>query len=169
MEKSFEVRGQLHKIRIAGKGDPVQATIDDREVSLSLRRVDEHEWIALVDGRQERLFVARTRKGTTFVKRGGRTYVLAPAEESHGGAGAGAEGQADGRLTAVMPGKVIKILVEQGQQVAKGDPVLILESMKMETTQEAPFAAEVVEINAAAGEQVDAGHVIVRLEPLADA
>jgi biotin carboxyl carrier protein len=168
MEKSFEVQGQLHKIRIAGEDDPLRATIDDREVSLSLRRVTEHEWIAYVDGRQERLFVARTREGTTFVQRGGRTYVLTQVEESHGGAGAGADGEADGRLIAVMPGKVIKILVEQGQKVAKGDPVLILESMKMETTQEAPFAAEVAEINAAAGEQVDAGHVIVRLEPLSD-
>jgi biotin carboxyl carrier protein len=167
MEKRFEAHGQLHKIRITGKEDPVRAAIDDREVSLSLRRVSEHEWIALVDGRQERLFVGRTREGVTFVKRRGRTYVLTPAEESHGVTAAGAGGEADGRLTAVMPGKVIKILVEQGQRVAKGDPVLILESMKMETTQEAPFAAEVVEINAVAGEQVDAGCVIVRLERLA--
>ena len=58
--------------------------------------------------------------------------------------------------------------VAVGDLVAAGAPVLVLESMKMETVLRAPFAARVRELLAMTGSQVETGAPLVRLEPVAD-
>ncbi len=62
-----------------------------------------------------------------------------------------------GRLTAPMPGKVVAVLVSQGQEVKKGDPLVIMEAMKMEHTIAAPHDGLVDEILYAVGDQVADG------------
>ncbi len=71
---------------------------------------------------------------------------------------------ATGSLAAPMPGKVIRVLVETGAKVQKGEPLLILEAMKMEHTITAPASGVVREILFAAGEQVLEGAELIRLE-----
>ncbi len=71
---------------------------------------------------------------------------------------------ATGSLAAPMPGKVIRVLVETGAKVQKGEPLLILEAMKMEHTITAPANGVVREILFAAGEQVLEGAELIRLE-----
>jgi len=63
-----------------------------------------------------------------------------------------------------MPGKVIQVMVEVGARVKKGQPLLILEAMKMEHTITAPADGVVKEINFAAGEQVLEGAELITLE-----
>lgn len=63
----------------------------------------------------------------------------------------------DGRLTAPMPGKVIAVLVEPGQQVEAGAPLMVMEAMKMEHTIGAPASGVVGEILYAVGDQVADG------------
>jgi 3-methylcrotonyl-CoA carboxylase alpha subunit len=63
-----------------------------------------------------------------------------------------------------MPGKVIQVMVEAGARVKKGQPLLILEAMKMEHTITAPADGMVKEINFAAGEQVLEGAELITLE-----
>jgi 3-methylcrotonyl-CoA carboxylase alpha subunit len=69
-----------------------------------------------------------------------------------------------GLLTAPMPGRIIKVMAQAGRKVAKGDPLLILEAMKMEHTITAPVDGVVKELHYAAGEQVLEGAELIRLE-----
>jgi len=69
-----------------------------------------------------------------------------------------------GLLTAPMPGRIIKVMAQAGRKVAKGDPLLILEAMKMEHTITAPADGVVKELHYAAGEQVLEGAELIRLE-----
>ncbi|HZE59046.1 MAG TPA: acetyl/propionyl/methylcrotonyl-CoA carboxylase subunit alpha [Burkholderiales bacterium] len=69
-----------------------------------------------------------------------------------------------GSLAAPMPGRVIKLFVEAGAKVKKGQPLLILEAMKMEHTITAPADGTVQEIHYAAGEQVPEGAELIRVE-----
>jgi 3-methylcrotonyl-CoA carboxylase alpha subunit len=62
-----------------------------------------------------------------------------------------------GRLTAPMPGKVVAVLAEKGRQVKKGDPLVIMEAMKMEHTIAAPGDGMVEDILYAVGDQVADG------------
>jgi 3-methylcrotonyl-CoA carboxylase alpha subunit len=62
-----------------------------------------------------------------------------------------------GRLTAPMPGKVVAVLAKQGQDVKKGEPLVIMEAMKMEHTIAAPHDGTVDEVLYAVGDQVTDG------------
>ncbi|MBR7780580.1 acetyl/propionyl/methylcrotonyl-CoA carboxylase subunit alpha [Undibacterium luofuense] len=62
-----------------------------------------------------------------------------------------------GRLTAPMPGKIVAVMTEKGRAVKKGEPLLIMEAMKMEHTISAPHDGEIAEILYAVGDQVSEG------------
>ncbi|NHH84481.1 acetyl/propionyl/methylcrotonyl-CoA carboxylase subunit alpha [Burkholderia gladioli] len=72
-----------------------------------------------------------------------------------------------GRLTAPMPGKVIAVLVEAGQKVEAGAPLIVMEAMKMEHTIGAPSAGVVAEVLYAVGDQVADGAQLITLETAA--
>jgi propionyl-CoA carboxylase alpha chain len=71
-----------------------------------------------------------------------------------------ADAVASGSLLAPMPGTVVSVLVEAGQQVEAGQPVLVLEAMKMQHTVRAPGPGTVTEIDVRPGAQVAAGEVL---------
>ena len=68
-------------------------------------------------------------------------------------------------ITAPMPGLVKAIFAKSGQAVCKGDPLTILEAMKMEHTLVAARDGTVSEVCVNANDQVEAGAYLVRLEP----
>ncbi len=75
-----------------------------------------------------------------------------------------AEAVASGSLLAPMPGTVVSVAVEAGQQVEAGQPVLVLEAMKMQHTVSAPHSGVVSEIDVKPGAQVAAGEVLAVVE-----
>ncbi|MES2019467.1 MAG: acetyl/propionyl/methylcrotonyl-CoA carboxylase subunit alpha [Pseudomonadota bacterium] len=95
------------------------------------------------------------RDGEIFhVFTGGRHFVLNYNDPM---AHAGETEAAGGRLTAPMPGKVVAVLASKGQEVKKGDPLVIMEAMKMEHTIAAPSDGLVEEILYQVGDQVADG------------
>lgn len=68
------------------------------------------------------------------------------------------------KITAPMPGTILKINVEEGKQVKKGEVLLILEAMKMENEIVAPKDGRVVSINVSKGTKVNAGDLLVSME-----
>ena len=72
--------------------------------------------------------------------------------------------QGDGAITAPMPGLVKQVFVQAGQEVAAGDPIVILEAMKMQHTLCADHAGRVENLTAMQDQQVDAGVVLAVIE-----
>ena len=70
-----------------------------------------------------------------------------------------------GSLLAPMPGLVLRVLAEPGAVVTAGQPLLVLEAMKMEQIVSAPADGVLAELRAKAGEQVSTGQVLAVLEP----
>ncbi len=79
----------------------------------------------------------------------------------------GVEEAPGGTLQAPMPGKVIDVKVKDGEKVRRGQPVVVLEAMKMEHTIAAPSDGTVKKVKFAAGELVDEGVELVEFEPAA--
>ena len=71
---------------------------------------------------------------------------------------------AGGGCTASMPGKIIQVLVSEGDSVVKGQALVVMEAMKMEQTMTAPSDGEVTAVRVAEGDQVDAGAALVVIE-----
>jgi biotin carboxyl carrier protein len=67
-------------------------------------------------------------------------------------------------LKAPMPGLVLEVLAAPGQEVKKGDALLVLEAMKMENVIKAPSDAVVKEVNVAPKEAVEKNHVLITFE-----
>jgi 3-methylcrotonyl-CoA carboxylase alpha subunit len=63
-----------------------------------------------------------------------------------------------------MPGKIIQLLVKPGEAVKKGQPLAVLEAMKMEHTLSAPADAKVASVEVSQGDQVNDGAIVVRFE-----
>ena len=78
-------------------------------------------------------------------------------------AGAAASGS-DGKVRATMNGRVVAVLVKNGEHVAAGQPVMTLEAMKMEHVHTAPVAGIVSAIDVAEGEQITTGKIVVEIE-----
>ena len=73
--------------------------------------------------------------------------------------------QISGTVLATMTGRVIQILVKPGDQVNKGDPVVVLEAMKMEHSLTAPVTGQVGTLDADLNQLVEQGHIVATIEP----
>ena len=120
------------------------ATVDGKNVTVEVS-ADGKEYTAKVNGKSFKVAVAE-----------GAAAPAAKAAASAGGAAAD--------LTAPMPGTVIKVLVAEGDEVAEGQTVVVMEAMKMETEIKAEKAGRVAQIVAAQGAVVAAGDVLVKIE-----
>jgi geranyl-CoA carboxylase alpha subunit len=70
----------------------------------------------------------------------------------------------DGKVRAAMNGRVVAVLVKQGERVAAGRPVMTLEAMKMEHVHTAPISGTIAAIDVVEGEQVTTGKIVVEIE-----
>lgn len=71
----------------------------------------------------------------------------------------------EGEVGATLSGSVVKILAEKGQKVKKGDPIMVTEAMKMETTMTAPIDGTVATIETKAGSRIESGDLLMIIEP----
>jgi acetyl/propionyl-CoA carboxylase alpha subunit len=157
---SYTAAGEQYDVAYRVLGDTVQASVNGVPLGQTLRHIAGPDRVDLeIDGIRRVYRVHRVGPGTyvdasdgssalTEVPRFGDPDKPAPA----------------GSLLAPMPGLVRRVLVEVGAVVTVGQPLLVLEAMKMEQTVAAPAAGLVTELRAKAGEQVAAGQVLAVVE-----
>jgi acetyl-CoA/propionyl-CoA carboxylase biotin carboxyl carrier protein len=134
-----------------GDGEPVAARAELRDPGAAAGNGGAAELLLTYGGRTLRFSFARDGK-TTWLGRDGRTWALSvePAVTTR----AGAAGGTDGTIRSPMPGTVIAVRAAEGEAVAKGDPVVVVEAMKMEHAVTAPIDGTVTAVNVKAGQQV---------------
>ncbi|MDQ3956992.1 MAG: ATP-grasp domain-containing protein [Actinomycetota bacterium] len=133
---------------------------------------------------QEPSFVAGTHDTTTVETGGVLDALSVPAEEARdvlmvsgrpvrlwnpamaaSAAAAIHDLASGGDLVAPMQGTILKVLVAAGDSVVAGQPLIVLEAMKMENSIAAPLAGTVAEVNVAPGETTGAGQLLARVVP----
>ena len=88
--------------------------------------------------------------------------AAAPAPAPAAAPAAGSAGSVE--ITAPMPGKILSVKASVGQEVKKGDVILLLEAMKMENEVVAPQDGKVASINVASGAMVESGDVLATMD-----
>ncbi len=152
------LRGAAYRLTVAEIG-PARYRVgfvggdDVRTVDAVLERFDGHTGQLHLGGGRYRL-VLGTHASTHLVEVDGVTHRVGRDE--------------GGIVRSPAPALVVATPLVAGDKVEAGDPVLVLESMKMETVVRAPFPARLKESLVAVGSQVETGAPLLRLEPLGD-
>ena len=104
--------------------------------------------------------------GATEVIVNGQRIAVAIQDPKRLSHNAGAAGQAGGRavLTSPMPGKVVRVMLAAGAEVAEGQGILVVEAMKMQNEVQSPKAGKVTELKVIEGQTVNAGEVLAIVE-----
>lgn len=114
-----------------------------------------------LDGRRYPVFGVR-RRDSLLVAVGPASFEFKAAEAS---SRRRARGLAAPEIVAPMPGKILKVLVRDGDLVEAGQALIVLEAMKMETTLAAESAAVIKRVRVEVGQSVDHGAVLIELSP----
>ena len=161
MEKLI-INGEEHEVDGAGLSDGKgQITVDGTTREVEVLGVYPDRLLLSVDGRVRTLFVTATEQGTWVGSEGQVRLVSRPVRARRGAGGAG---EGDQIVTPTFPASVVRVLVEAGQQVEKGQAVVVVSAMKMEMTLTAPYAGTVSAVNFAEGEQAKPGDKLVEIE-----
>ncbi|MDA0563879.1 ATP-grasp domain-containing protein [Streptomonospora sp. S1-112] len=154
----LKLHGVGHRVRVARVGAHrfrvgVEAGADVRTADVELERFDRHTGRITVNGARYRL-VTGTHGPIHRIEVDGVVHRVSRDE--------------GGVLRAPAPALVVAAPLEAGAEVEAGAPVLVLESMKMETVLRAPVKARLKEYSVSVGSQVETGAPLLRLEPLTD-
>jgi 3-methylcrotonyl-CoA carboxylase alpha subunit len=161
----FRSGARLASIEVGPAPDGVRVALDGAPLAVELLGAKCGELELRIDGRRRRAYVAQD-GAVARVCLDGRVFAFV----RHTGDEEVAEALVgDPRVTAPLPGKVVKVLVVPGQSVTAGEPLLILEAMKMETEIAAPLSGKVASVHVPAGGTVALGDPLVDIAPPAAA
>jgi biotin carboxyl carrier protein len=113
-----------------------------------------------IAGRRHRFYALRGRDSIA-VWLDGRTYHVPLMEGNRAAHGPASQ---TGEVSAIMPGKLLRVNVSAGETVTEKQIVAVMESMKMETALHAPKAGRVSEIRSRPGQVVDVGEIILVID-----
>jgi acetyl/propionyl-CoA carboxylase alpha subunit len=158
------VGGRAHRVEVTGGKGRYTVAIDGRPLAVDWRPVGGPFVSLLVDGRSHDVGLER-RPGGYRVLVGSHDFaveLLAPTRGDVVAARPAPAGPA--RLLAPMPGRVVRVLAEPGQEVEAGQGLVVMEAMKMENELRSPRAGRVVEVHARERQAVETGSLLVVVE-----
>ena len=158
-----ELDQQTHRIEVHPAGESLfTVEIDGIPRIVDSRRIGQTTYSLLIEGRS--VVAEVSADGDQFmVSIGGEVFRVRLADERRRQVMLGQPEEEKGRreIRALMPGKVVEVLVEVGDTIVRDQGLVIVEAMKMENEVKSPSAGEVQEILVEAGKTVEAGQVLV--------
>jgi 3-methylcrotonyl-CoA carboxylase alpha subunit len=160
-EALFRDGAEERKVTATGRSGDWLLQIGERPIVASGELRPDGALSVVVDG-VGRQFVVLDHGFETAVFLDGETWRLVELDPLAPGGG---EDPTAGRLTAPMPGRVTQLMVEPGSQVRRGEPLMIIEAMKMEHTVAAPVDGVIEAVRFALGDLVEEGAELITLAP----
>ncbi len=173
-----EINGRNRRVEVTRHGQAFEVSVDGRRQAASVSQVNGTWSLILSDvpaagatghvaQRSHEVSIGESATGGVIVHVNGRLIeaTVAGAQGSWARRGdAAAGGKGPQKIVAPMPGKVVKVLVKVGDEVAAKQGVVVVEAMKMENELKSARAGTVKEVKAVEGTSVEAGSVLVIVE-----
>jgi len=157
----YSVNGEQIAVQIERDADAYRVMIGEREYHIAHHSRTKGILAFTMDGQHRQVAVAHGENAADRqVWFDGQSWVVEkidPRQSRRRGSGE----SESGALAASMPGQVREILVAEGESVAQGDPLVLMEAMKMEMRITAPTDGVITAINCAVGDVVARGAVLV--------
>jgi biotin carboxyl carrier protein len=156
------IAGKVRVVEVARVEQAWTVRLDGKELDASVVEVSPNTFSVLLNGESHQIRIAPRADGTLTLHTGLAEYhaeVNDPRQwrgRKHGAA----EVQGRQQITAPMPGKVVRLLVEEGDEVQAGQGLLVVEAMKMQNEVRSPKAGRVEKLLAKENQAVNAGDVL---------
>ena len=163
MKYEIVINGARRNVEFTAPADGashVTFTVDGRPVEADAVRIARGAYSVLLGGRSLEVTAEETSDGL-LLRTNGREFLvdIIDPRSWRRGRGAGIELEGRQQLVAPMPGKIVRVLVEAGQQVTAGQGLLVIEAMKMQNEIRSPKSGTVEKL-AREGQTVNAGEVL---------
>lgn len=167
----------------------VEIKIGDRVAWVELISQDENMLEVMVDNKKYKVDLMHTADGTFSILEGGHSYDIELVAQNHPkkytaytlyeeynlevidaearylmNRGANGFGKSDNKITSPMPGKVVKVLVNEGDEINEGETAIIISAMKMESEYKAPMTGKVKKVHVNDGDTVEGNQMLIELE-----
>jgi 3-methylcrotonyl-CoA carboxylase alpha subunit len=156
----YQVGSAIKTVRIERNVDSYTISVDEKTYTVEVDRLAPGECIFRVDGQPRRAHVASD-KQNAYVAINGEAYTLTRVDTTK--AKRRTTSASENSLTASMPGQVVRILVNEGDHVERGQPLILLEAMKMEIRITAPHDGKIARVMCSAGQIVERGQPLIEL------
>lgn len=164
MTYEVTIEGRTRTVVVeSAAGGLFRVTVDGEPCTIDLQRPTPEAWQMLIDGESWEAGCVPHEGGYLVDVRGVATQVEVVDPRRRplklGGSAAG------GLIVTQMPGRIVRVMARPGDPVRKGQPVLVIEAMKMENEVKAPIDGTVAEILVTEGQAVESGTKLARITP----
>ncbi len=174
MKRTLTIGDETHELEIHRHHGNLVMVWDGEDIPLDLVKVEPTSYSIIMDGHSVGVNIDRIRTidpdlhgFRASMYDGAYDFTLQdPHKTLLASAMARAKLAGDGLMKALMPGKVVKLFVEEGETVEEGQPVLILEAMKMQNEYVAPMNAKVVRVHVEEGVTLEINSPMLSLVPV---
>jgi biotin carboxyl carrier protein len=167
MEYQFTIDQVNYTVNIQPTSDGhYKADISDKAFELDLIPVSEDQFLLSLGNKSVTVFFAREDQKVVLSINGQQFDVALSRDRGKDSRQLSVQdkAQVDKKVTAPMPGRILKILVSEKQSVKVHQPLFIVESMKMENEVQSPKASKVVKINYKENDLVSVGDPVIELD-----
>jgi len=163
MEYKLKINDESKTIETTPEGDnALKVSTEGEDINVTYTLVSDHQIHLTINGGNVNAFVMDGPDGKTVLING-VAYLVEDAQiirtKKKGGSS-----QTPTEVTPATPSVVISVPIKAGDRVKKGQGVVVLSAMKMETTLTAPFDGTVTQVNVAEGESVSPGQILVDIQ-----
>jgi biotin carboxyl carrier protein len=173
MKRTLVIADETHELEVRRAGGTTVMVWDGEEYPFDIFKVEPTSYSVIMAGHSVGVNIDRIRNTDpdlhafrASVYDGAYDFTLQdPHKTLLAAAMARGRKGACGLVSALMPGKVLKLLVQPGEPVEEGQPILILEAMKMQNEYTAPMAGTVRQVHVEEGVNVEINSPMVTLQP----
>lgn len=164
MKLAAMIGDRLHEIVIERRDAVFVVSVDGQQFEADARKLQGDYYSILMKGRSYAVSVEAD--GDAYcVRHGAAKQIVTLTDPSRRAREGGlAAGRGPTSVTSAMPGKVVRVLVREGDEVQVGQGLVVVEAMKMENEIASPKAGRVVAVRVEAGRPVEAGATLVVVE-----
>jgi acetyl/propionyl-CoA carboxylase alpha subunit len=168
MKLIAELKEDQYQIHIKRNGSEITAEIDGRVYELEASEPEANVYLLKMDGQIIEVFVSpgESLDQPFQVRTGNNDFEINLIDPRNLRSTLASGGATDGivEIKTAMPGKVVRVLMKEGEEVQSGQGVIIVEAMKMQNEMKSPKDGHIKEIKVDEGDTVNAGDILVLIE-----
>ncbi len=168
MKLITEINDEKQEILLVQKGEKVFAEIDGRTYELEASEPESNIYLLKYDNKIFEVFISPDEKPNEpfQVNLANQHFEIKISDPKRLRGTTTGNGEIEGiaEIKTAMPGKVVRVLVEQGAAVQTGDGIIVVEAMKMQNEMKSPKDGVIKEIRFSEGATVNAGDVLAVIE-----